>query len=69
MKPKLFNELLQSVKQAKAIQRGQMKPARVFKEAGRPVNALTARTLKASKAGGSVKRFGTKKELFADVGL
>lgn len=55
--------------EAKAIQRGEMKPARVFKVAGRSVNALTARTLKTSKAGGSVKRFGTKKELFADVGL
>ena len=67
MKPQLFNELLQSVKQAKAIQRGEMKPARVFKV--RTPNARTRRTLKASKAGGSVKRFGTKKELFADVGL
>ncbi len=32
-------------------------------------NALTARTLKASKAGRHVKRFGSKKELFADLGL
>ena len=32
-------------------------------------NALTARTLNASKAGKSVKRFGSKKELFADLGL
>jgi DNA-damage-inducible protein J len=32
-------------------------------------NALTARTLKASKAGKNVKRFGRKKELFADLGL
>jgi DNA-damage-inducible protein J len=32
-------------------------------------NALTARTLRASKAGKNVKRFGSKKELFADVGL
>ena len=32
-------------------------------------NALTARTLNASKAGKNVKRFGSKKELFADLGL
>jgi DNA-damage-inducible protein J len=32
-------------------------------------NPLTARTLKASKAGRGVKRFGSKKELFADLGL
>jgi DNA-damage-inducible protein J len=32
-------------------------------------NALTVRTLDASKAGKNVKRFGSKKELFADLGL
>jgi DNA-damage-inducible protein J len=32
-------------------------------------NALTARTLNASQAGRNVKRFGGKKELFADLGL
>jgi DNA-damage-inducible protein J len=32
-------------------------------------NALTARTLNASKAGRGVKRFGSKKELYADLGL
>jgi hypothetical protein len=32
-------------------------------------NALTARTLHASKAGRGVKRFGSKKELYADLGL
>ena len=32
-------------------------------------NALTARTLRASKAGKNVKRFGSKKELFADLGV
>jgi len=32
-------------------------------------NTLTARTLNASKAGRNVKRFGSKKELFADLGL
>jgi DNA-damage-inducible protein J len=32
-------------------------------------NALTARTLKASKAGKNVKRFGSKAALFADLGL
>jgi DNA-damage-inducible protein J len=32
-------------------------------------NPLTARTLNASKAGRNVKRFGGKKELFADLGL
>ena len=31
--------------------------------------ALTARTLKASKGGKNVKRFGSKKELYADLGL
>jgi putative transcriptional regulator len=30
MKKELFDELLQSVKQAAAIERGQMKPSRVF---------------------------------------
>ena len=32
-------------------------------------NSLTTRTLNASKAGRNVKRFGSKKELFADLGL
>jgi DNA-damage-inducible protein J len=32
-------------------------------------NVLTARTLKDSKAGRNVKRFGSKKALFADLGL
>ena len=32
-------------------------------------NALTVRTLNASKAGRNVKRFGSKKELYADLGL
>jgi addiction module HigA family antidote len=30
LKPKLFNELVQSVKQAKAIERGELKPSRMF---------------------------------------
>lgn len=30
-------------------------------------NALTARTLRASKVGKNVKRFGSKRELFADL--
>ncbi|MDQ6631283.1 MAG: type II toxin-antitoxin system RelB/DinJ family antitoxin [Verrucomicrobiota bacterium] len=32
-------------------------------------NELTARTLRQSKAGKNLKRFGSKKELFADLGL
>ena len=32
-------------------------------------NAVTARTLRASRRGRNVKRFGSKKELFADLGL
>jgi DNA-damage-inducible protein J len=32
-------------------------------------NELTARTLNASKTGKGVKRFKTKKELYADLGL
>ena len=32
-------------------------------------NALTTRTLNASKSGRHVKRFARKKELFADLGL
>jgi DNA-damage-inducible protein J len=32
-------------------------------------NKLTARTLRASKAGKGVKRFATRKELYADLGL
>lgn len=31
MKKELFEELMESVKQAKAIERGEMKPARTFK--------------------------------------
>jgi DNA-damage-inducible protein J len=32
-------------------------------------NAVTARTLKASKSGRGVKRFSTRKELYADLGI
>ena len=32
-------------------------------------NEITARTLKASKQGKGVKRFGSRKELYADLGL
>ena len=32
-------------------------------------NGLTARTLRASKAGKDVKKFATKQELYADLGL
>ena len=32
-------------------------------------NALTAKTLRDSKAGKGVKRFATKKEFYADLGL
>jgi DNA-damage-inducible protein J len=32
-------------------------------------NELTTRTLKASQKGKSVKRFGSKKEFYADLGL
>jgi DNA-damage-inducible protein J len=32
-------------------------------------NELTRRTLRASKAGRQVKRFSSKKELYADLGL
>jgi DNA-damage-inducible protein J len=32
-------------------------------------NDLTVRTLNASRAGRNVKRFGNKKEFFADLGL
>jgi DNA-damage-inducible protein J len=32
-------------------------------------NDLTAETLRSSKAGRKVKRFGSKKELYADLGL
>ena len=32
-------------------------------------NAATTTTLQTSKAGKNVKRFGTKRELFADLGL
>ena len=32
-------------------------------------NALTARTLNTSKSGRGVKRFGNKKDLYADLGL
>ena len=69
MKKQQFNELLQSVKEAVAIQGGELRPKRVIKVVARSVNARTAHTLKASKAGRNVKRLGTKKELFADVGL
>lgn len=32
-------------------------------------NAVTARTLKASKSGRGVKRFSTRKDLYADLGI
>jgi antitoxin component of RelBE/YafQ-DinJ toxin-antitoxin module len=32
-------------------------------------NELTARTLRESKSGKNVKTFGSKKELYADLGL
>ena len=32
-------------------------------------NELTSRTLRASQVGKTVKRFGSKKELYADLGL
>jgi len=32
-------------------------------------NAVTARTLNTSQSGKGVKRFGSKKELYADLGL
>jgi DNA-damage-inducible protein J len=32
-------------------------------------NQLTARTLRGSRAGRNVKRFATRKELYADIGL
>ena len=47
----------------------QIKLQRGLPFAVRIPNALTARTLHASKAGKKVKRFGSKKELFADLGL
>ena len=37
-------------------------------EIGLP-NQLTARTLRASRAGKNVKRFASRKELYADLGL
>jgi len=72
METELFNELLASVKEAKAIMRGELKPSRVFevrpKRSATP-NAVTARTLKASKAGKQIKRMANKKKLYADLGL
>jgi len=47
----------------------QIKLQRGLPFAVRVPNALTASTLKASQAGKHVKRFGSKKELFADLGL
>ena len=58
----LFNDLLASVKEAKAIMRGELKPGRV----SLVPNAATVRTIKASQAGKGVKRFGSKK---ADLGV
>jgi hypothetical protein len=72
MKAKLFQELLASVKQARAIERGELKPSRVFKvkaKRGAAPNARTVRTLKASKTGRKVKRFGSKRALLADLGM
>jgi antitoxin component of RelBE/YafQ-DinJ toxin-antitoxin module len=45
----------------------QIKLQRVLPFEERIPNVLTARTLHASKAGKNVKRFGSKKELFADL--
>lgn len=67
MKAHLLNDLRQSVKEAVAIQRGELKPSRGFKV--RKPNAPTRRTLKSSQAGKRVKPFRTKKELFTDLGL
>ena len=61
----LFNDLLASVKEAKAIERGELKPGRVTVVP----NAATMRTLKASRKGKNVKRFTSKKSLYADLGL
>jgi putative transcriptional regulator len=41
MKKELFEELLESVKQAKAIERGEMKPGRVFRVGSRNAVAKT----------------------------
>ena len=51
MKPKLFNELVRSVKEAKAIQRGELKPGRVFTVAVKgDVEKYIARRKRADKA-------------------
>ena len=60
-----FAELLKSVKEAKAIKRGEFKPGRVTVVP----NVTTARTLKGSRKGKNVKRFVSKKSLHADLGL
>ena len=71
MKKELFNDLLQSVTEAVAIKRGERKPSRKFRVEGKEgiPNVFTARTLKASKAGRNVKRFRSKRELFAGLDL
>jgi DNA-damage-inducible protein J len=47
----------------------QIKLQRGLPFAVRIPNALTTRTLNASKSGRNVKRFASKEELFADLGL
>jgi len=47
----------------------QIKLQRGLPFAVRIPNSLTSRTLRDSKAGKNVKKFGSKKELYADLGL
>jgi len=54
MKKELFDELLESVKQAKAIKRGEMKPGRVYR-----VDAQTSVVQVRGKLGLSQSKFAT----------
>jgi putative transcriptional regulator len=62
MKKELFEELLQSVKQAKAIEKRQLKPARVFR-----VNAKTDIVLVRAKLGLSQSKFAAVLGISADT--
>ena len=67
MKKELFAELLQSVKEAVAIERGEMKPSRVFKvEPGDEVSAVR-RKLKLSQAG-FAKLLGISENTLQELG-
>jgi DNA-damage-inducible protein J len=66
---KILSELGLTVSETVHLLYRQIKLRRGLPFEVRIPNELTARTLRASQAGKQVKRFASKKELFADLGL